>query len=51
MPIIIVHEKNKLVYVQDDDFKIAIINMFKELKEDMHKCPNEYCKTQTVRVE
>lgn len=40
-PIAIGSEKNNLVEVQGKDFKIAIMNMFKDLNKDMNECLNE----------
>lgn len=36
-PIIIFPEKSKLVDIEDNNFKIVIANMSKELKGDMYK--------------
>lgn len=44
-PIIVFSEKNNLANTQDMTFKITIINMCKELKENMNKCLNEDHKT------
>lgn len=38
-PISIDPEKSNLAGTHDKSFKIAIVNMFKDLKEDMNKTP------------
>lgn len=38
-PISIDSEKSNLAGAHDRSFKIAIVNMFKDLKEDMNKTP------------
>lgn len=38
-PILIDPEKSNLAGAQYRSFKIAIVNMFKDLKEDMNKTP------------
>lgn len=40
-PIIIAPDKIKLSDVQDNDFKIAIINALKDFEYDTNKCLNE----------
>lgn len=47
-PIVIFPEKDNLADTQDNDFKIAIIKMLKELKENKNKCLNGDRKTQTA---
>lgn len=40
-PVIIRAEKCNPADAQDKDFKTAIMNMFKDLKENINKCLNE----------
>lgn len=40
--------KGNLPRAQDNDFKIAVMNMFKDVKEDMNKSLMKTVKTQTV---
>lgn len=40
-PIVLGSKESKLAEVQDKDFKIAIMSMFKDLKDTVNKCPNE----------
>jgi hypothetical protein len=42
--------KSNSVDSQGNDFKIANINIFQELKEDMNKCLNEDQKPQTLEL-
>lgn len=34
-------EKSNLVEIEDKAFKLAIVNMFKDLKGEINKCLNE----------
>lgn len=40
-------EKSSLAKSQDKDYKIAIMNMFKDFKKDMNKSLNEVCANTT----
>lgn len=41
-------EKYRVAEAQDKDFKIAIINVHKDLKEEMNKSLSKACETLTV---
>ena len=49
--LIILFAKSNLSKVQDKDFKIAIMNMFKGHKEDMNKPLCEYCENPNSGME
>lgn len=40
-PTIVGHEKCNIAKVQNKNYKIMIMNMFKELREDLYKYKNE----------
>ena len=40
-------KKYNIAEAQDNDFKIAKMNMFKDLKEDFNKSLNEFCDNTT----
>lgn len=43
--ILISPKKCSLAEAQDRDFKIAIMTMFEDIKEDMNQCPNGNCES------
>ena len=43
-------EKSNFADAQNNDFKIVIVNMFKQLKENMNKCLNEDHNTQFNKI-